>query len=192
MRVRDPESKKRQLLDAALIEFAATGLIGTKVEAIARRAQCSAGLVYTYFGSKEALFDAVLVDITKRTVDQTPINPEDLPGYAVHLYDGMVEHPKVERFVAWYQLERDASPTPDVDAAIAAATSEKIALVAAAQEAGKVSARVGAAELVLSVQAIARMWSTTPVAVVDAVEAQTRSSRREMVRSAVTALVAPH
>lgn len=189
MRVREPEAKKRRLLDAALIEFSATGLVGTRVEAIARTAQCSAGLVYTYFGSKEALFDAVLADIAERTVDEVPITVTDLPGYAARLYDMAVEHPQVERFVAWYQLERGHSAS--ADNAVRDATTAKIHEVKRAQRAGTLPSRLGAAELVLAVQAIARMWATQPSDLVAAVEpTHNHEVRRKAVRAAVKALVA--
>jgi AcrR family transcriptional regulator len=191
VRVRDPESKKRSLLDAALTEFAARGLTATKVEAIGERAQCSTGLVYTYFGSKEGLFDAVLVDLTERTLDNVPIDPADLPGYAVALYDAATDEPEIERFVAWYQLERPADSGSPAMAAVQRSTQDKIAAVAAAQSAGTLSCRLTAAELVLSVQAVARMWSTSPDAVASAVEATgDREARRRMIHSAVALLVA--
>jgi AcrR family transcriptional regulator len=187
MVVRDPAAKQRQLLDSALIEFAAKGLVGTRTEDIAARAGCSAGLVYTYFGSKEGLFDAVLDDITARTVELTPITPEDLPGYAVRLYEASVQAPEVGRFVGWYQLQRSADE--DRRHSVEDAVREKIAAVAAAQQAGLVTTRMSAGELVLAVQTIARMWSTQPDEVISAVGREERS-RREAVRTAVARLVA--
>jgi AcrR family transcriptional regulator len=186
VRVRDPDSKKRRLLDSALAEFAASGLAGTRTDAIAERAQCSAGLVYTYFGSKEGLFDAVLDDITARTVELMPITPDDLPGYAVRLYEAGAAAPEVERFVAWYQLERDNGG--GWRAPVADAMREKVAEVAAAQEAGVISSRLTAAELVLTVQAIARMWLTQPKELVAVTDGGNRD-RRDTVRAAVEALI---
>ncbi|MEW2548813.1 TetR family transcriptional regulator [Streptomyces sp. NPDC047002] len=188
MAIRDPESKKRSLLDAALSEFAANGLVGTRADAIAARAGCSTGLVYTYFGSKEGLFDAVLDDITERTVELMPITADDLPGYAVRLYEAGTASPEVDRFVAWYELERDGDR--EGRESVADAMREKIAEVAAAQQAGRVSARLGAAELVLAVQTIARMWATPPSDVV-AAAGVSEAARREAVRTAVETLTAP-
>lgn len=187
MVVRDPEAKKRQLLDSALVEFAAKGLVGTRTEDIAARAGCSAGLLYTYFGSKEGLFDAVLDDITARTVELIPITPEDLPGYAVRLYDAGAQAPEVDRFVGWYQLQ--SSPDASRRSLVADAVREKIAAVAAAQAAGLITDRMSAGELVLAVQTISRMWATQPDEIVSAAGGDA-DSRREAVRTAVERLVA--
>ncbi|AOS63758.1 TetR/AcrR family transcriptional regulator [Actinoalloteichus hymeniacidonis] len=190
MRVRDPESKKRRLLDAALAEFAERGLSGARIDRIAHRARCSAGLVYTYFGSKEDLFDAVLDDITARTVDQAPIDPQDLPGYAVRLYDLSAANPEVERFVSWYQLERASGG--DTDSTVTAAMRQKIDAVAAAQVDGTISSRLDPAELVLAVQSISRMWFTQPGESLDAVEPHgDHAARRKTIRDIVSALVDP-
>lgn len=186
--MRDPESKKRQLLDAALAEFAERGLAGARIGPLAERAQCSAGLVYTYFGSKEGLFDAVLDEITRSTVDQVPLTPADLPGYAVKLYDATTARPEVERFVSWYQLER--TPRGGADGPVTEAMRGKIAAVRAAQAAGAITSRLEAAQLVLAVQSIARMWFTQPRESLDAVEpAGDHDVRREAIRNVVSVLV---
>ncbi|MDO4630890.1 MAG: TetR family transcriptional regulator [Corynebacterium sp.] len=187
MRVRDPEAKKRQLLGAALTEFAAKGLAGSRIDAIATRANVSAGLVYTYFGSKEALFDAVLDDITATTINQIPIDANDLPGYAVRLHDMQTANPEIERFVAWYQLERDVVGERD---AVADAMAGKIEAVEAAQKAGTLPAHISASQLVLGVQAIAGMWQTEHNDVCRAIEGcNDEEARREAVRTLVSALI---
>ena len=48
MRTRDPETKRRLLLEAALEEFAAYGVAGARVDRLAKRAGISAGLVYSF------------------------------------------------------------------------------------------------------------------------------------------------
>ncbi|MFF8772181.1 TetR family transcriptional regulator [Kitasatospora sp. NPDC015120] len=184
--VRDPESKKRSLLDAALVEFAAKGIVSTRTEDIAARAGCSTGLVYTYFGSKEGLFDAVLDDIAERTAESMPITPEDLPGYAVRLYDLGIASPEIDRFIAWHQL-RDGGGA-NLRESFERASREKVELVAAALDAGTISSRLGAGELVLAVQTIARMWATQPREITKAIGGDERS-RREAVRTAVEALL---
>ncbi|OBI15763.1 TetR family transcriptional regulator [Mycobacterium sp. E2327] len=61
---RKPRSVRRaEILDAAAVEFAETGLAGTRLEAIAARAGLSHPRVVQVFGSKRALFLAV-VDVT--------------------------------------------------------------------------------------------------------------------------------
>jgi len=57
----DAESASRErLLQAALLEFAAEGLRGARVDAIARRAKINKQLIYYHFGDKDSLYLAVL------------------------------------------------------------------------------------------------------------------------------------
>ncbi|MEU8263775.1 TetR/AcrR family transcriptional regulator [Micromonospora sp. NPDC048999] len=48
------------LLDAAAEEFARTGLHGTRVQAIVKRAGVNERMIYHHFGSKEGLYAAVI------------------------------------------------------------------------------------------------------------------------------------
>jgi TetR/AcrR family transcriptional regulator len=65
-RPRDAARTRRQILDAAAIEFAAKGLDGARVDEIALRAATNKRMIYYYFGSKEALFTAVLEELYLR------------------------------------------------------------------------------------------------------------------------------
>ncbi|KVK91062.1 TetR/AcrR family transcriptional regulator [Burkholderia sp. MSMB1498] len=49
-----------QILDAALAEFSASGFVGARIDDIAARAGMSKGGVYTHFGSKDEIFEALL------------------------------------------------------------------------------------------------------------------------------------
>ncbi|MFY0408397.1 TetR family transcriptional regulator [Solicola sp. PLA-1-18] len=164
---RDPEDKKSRLLDSALTAFAAKGLAGARVDEIAGAAACSVGLVYSHFGSKEALFDAVLDHVTQQVITQTAIKPSNLGEYASQLYEDAATHPEIGRFAAWHQLERRPGAVRD---AVALATQHDISAIQAAQEAGEISDRVPAGELLVAIQAIARMWLTLPAEVVEAAE----------------------
>lgn len=53
---------KAKILRAARDEFCENGLNGARVDAIAERARANKRLLYHYFGNKEALYAAVLVD----------------------------------------------------------------------------------------------------------------------------------
>jgi AcrR family transcriptional regulator len=53
------EDKQRQILDAAVRVFAAQGYESSRVGDIAKEAGVAYGLVYHYFGSKEAVLEAV-------------------------------------------------------------------------------------------------------------------------------------
>jgi TetR/AcrR family transcriptional regulator, fatty acid metabolism regulator protein len=53
------EERRRQILDAAVRAFARKGYHGCRVSDVAREAGVAYGLVYHYYGSKEALLDAI-------------------------------------------------------------------------------------------------------------------------------------
>ncbi|MGI4943118.1 MAG: TetR/AcrR family transcriptional regulator [Janthinobacterium lividum] len=56
----DPERTRQAILAAARDEFAAHGLSGARVDAIAARTGAAKRMIYYYFGSKEGLYLAVL------------------------------------------------------------------------------------------------------------------------------------
>jgi AcrR family transcriptional regulator len=57
---RDPERTRAAILAAATEEFAANGLTGARVDAIASRARVNKRMIYHYFGDKDGLYLAVL------------------------------------------------------------------------------------------------------------------------------------
>jgi len=59
-RQRRKEARPAELLAAALELFVEKGFAGTRLEDVAARAGVSKGTLYLYFGSKEALFKAVI------------------------------------------------------------------------------------------------------------------------------------
>jgi AcrR family transcriptional regulator len=62
VRPRDAERTKATILKAARDEFCEEGFNGARVDAIADRAKANKRLLYHYFGNKEALYQAVLLD----------------------------------------------------------------------------------------------------------------------------------
>ena len=57
----EPRERREQILEAAFEEFAAEGFRGATIKRIAQRARLkSQALIYWYFDTKEALFEAVL------------------------------------------------------------------------------------------------------------------------------------
>jgi AcrR family transcriptional regulator len=61
-RTRDAERTKAEILKAAREEFCEQGFNGARVDSIAARAKANKRLLYHYFGNKEALYSAVLLD----------------------------------------------------------------------------------------------------------------------------------
>jgi AcrR family transcriptional regulator len=60
---RDPVATKKRILDAAVVEFAAKGFNGARVENIAKRAEANMRLLYHYFNDKEQLYIAVIEEV---------------------------------------------------------------------------------------------------------------------------------
>ena len=54
------EERQKQILEAAVIEFARHGFHATRMEDIARTAGISKGAVYLYYKSKDAIITALL------------------------------------------------------------------------------------------------------------------------------------
>jgi AcrR family transcriptional regulator len=63
-------TRRRQLLDAAVVLMGRTGFHQMSMQALADEAQVSVGLFYTYFGSKEDILFAAIVDILEAFRDQ--------------------------------------------------------------------------------------------------------------------------
>lgn len=186
MATRNPDDKRRRLLEAGLAEFAAHGIAGARIDRIAKAADCSAGLVYMYFGSKDELFGAVVGWLIERTIEEAPITPDDLPGYAGRLFDAYEDHPEVTRFLAWQRLE--GGPVPERDLVVASTTS-KIALIADAQKRGMVPARFDPADLLGLVIQLAALWNAATPQFSGMLGTFSRAERRALVTDSVAALL---
>ena len=67
------QRRRRQILDAATEVMSRTGFHATAMQAVAERAGISVGLIYQYFGNKDDLLLAVIVDILEDFRDQVPV-----------------------------------------------------------------------------------------------------------------------
>jgi AcrR family transcriptional regulator len=185
VRIRDPEAKKQQLLDAALAEFAEYGLAGARVDRLAQRAGISPGLVYSFHKGKAELFDAVFDHIVDLTVATVPIDADRLPEYAGLLHDAAAGHPEVLRFVTWYHLERGEAAQR---AAVAASMGAKVAAIEEAQARGTVAGDRPAAQVLVLVLTLANMFHQHGE---DALHLVPEAERRALVVDAVARLVTP-
>lgn len=154
---RDGEASRRRLLDAATEEFAEHGLAGARVDRIAAASGVNKAQMYGWFGSKDGLFDAVFDDQLHRIVDTVPFTPEDLPDYAVRLYDSYLAAPELIRLTSWNRLER--VPAGDLLAGHGALTQPKRDGIVRAQEAGSVVGGVRADDVYALVIGLAGSWS---------------------------------
>jgi AcrR family transcriptional regulator len=148
---RDSEATKRRLLDAAADEFAERGIAGARVDRIAAAAGANKALIYSYFGNKDDLFDAVFNALVVDTVHDVPIDVDDLPAYAGRLFDRNLRHPHALRLAIWRSLERGTA-VPD---AVADANRGKVAAIAAAQRDGRIGDRFPAGDLMVMITGLA-------------------------------------
>ncbi|MGX1806566.1 TetR/AcrR family transcriptional regulator [Nocardia sp. NPDC055321] len=180
---RDAAATRRRILDAATAEFAAFGLAGARTARIAEAARSNPRMLYAYYGSKNALFAAVLNHHAAAHMT-IPFDAEDLPRYALHLFDHYRAAPHLARLLLWQSLERpdlaNASPT------LRAATEHRIAAIEYAQSTGHVTLAVPAASLLDQIHTLARAdvtESTLPF--------QRTADQRHELAFAVAALVDP-
>ena len=103
---RDPARTRSKILDAATVEFARYGLGGARVDRIAARAGANKRMLYYYFGSKEALFLAVLEESyahirnAERELDLEHRDPrEALKRLVEFTWRYYLEHPEFMTFL---------------------------------------------------------------------------------------------
>ncbi|MGZ6617134.1 MAG: TetR family transcriptional regulator [Solirubrobacteraceae bacterium] len=185
---RDAQATKERLLKAAADEFGAYGIAGARVDRIAQAAQSNKAQIYHYFESKDKLFDAVFDELVVTTVNDVPLDPDNLPGYAGRLFDYHHRHPAVLRLSTWHQLERGTTdPLPQT---VADAERAKIAALATAQDEGRLSKRFEAADLLALVVHLSTLGATT-YATTAPDNPQAIRRRRRAVIEAVARVVQP-
>jgi AcrR family transcriptional regulator len=188
---RDAEATKQRIFEAARSEFAARGAAGGRIDRIASAASANKQLIYAYFGSKQALFDAVVSETVTRFLDEVPFDAENLPEFAVAAYDFFMDQPDILRLGAWHTLEPEAREReiPVIEKAVA----HQMKAIKRAQEAGIVAKTFGAQELLAMVTGIARAWAVAApeIAHLTGDNARIRARQRAAVREAVRRLVEP-
>ena len=187
--VRDAEATRQRLLDAATEEFAARGIAGARVDRIAHAAGANKAQIYHYFGSKDALFEAVFDRVVEATLRETPIDPTDLPEYAGRLFDRYQRHPEIQRLATWYRLER--SDGTDPIEAIVASNAAKVKAIAEAQRAGRLTTRFEPAVLLGLVLTLSGTWSSMTPEYTGLTRRLSVAKRRQAIVDAVAALLAP-
>jgi AcrR family transcriptional regulator len=125
----DANETRRRILAAATAEFADYGIAGARVDRIAVTTPINKSQIYSYFGSKDKLFDAVFDGRVNADVDTVPFDADDLPGYAARLYDLYIGDPCLVRLLSWARLERTPSGAlfghlPDRDADVLQAITD--------------------------------------------------------------------
>jgi len=112
-RTNDPARTTADIIEVATREFADKGLAGARIDAIADAMRTSKRMIYYYFGSKEALYIAVLEEAYRRMraieaelhLDDLP--PEDaLRKLTGHTVDYQLAHPEFIRLVMTENIHR--------------------------------------------------------------------------------------
>jgi AcrR family transcriptional regulator len=178
---------RRRLLEAATAEFAERGIAGARTDRIAAVAGCNKALIFHYFTSKDALFDAVFNAVVVEPVCNEPIDAENLPEYAGRVYDSYIANPARARLATWYQLER--AGTGILLEAITRNVQEKVTAIAEAQESGHVPSHLAPIDLLAVVLHMAMLWSSIGPEL-EALSDKDTSHRRQVVVDAVAALLA--
>ncbi|MFT4021540.1 MAG: TetR/AcrR family transcriptional regulator [Acinetobacter sp.] len=65
-----PEIRRKQILDAALIEFSSLGYTAASISKIAQRAEMSKANLYVHFANKEEIFETLLTHVLVPPTDQ--------------------------------------------------------------------------------------------------------------------------
>jgi AcrR family transcriptional regulator len=179
-----------RILDAATAEFAQHGFSGARIERITSAARTNKAQLYGYFGTKDELFDAVLAASFRQIIDLATIDANDLPGWAVRLYDEYLAHPDIIRLATWSRLER--SPRGHLVAEAERQDGDKLAAIAAAQQSGAVVPG-DPFDVMAMVIGMSMAWS--PVSNVYAAHSDEDPAehrrRREFLREAVRRTVTP-
>lgn len=179
---------RARIIEAATAEFAEHGLAGARVERIVDAARTNKAQLYTYFGSKERLFEAIFGASLDRIVEVVPIDSSDLADWAVRLYDEYLQRPDLIRLATWTRLER--RPTGHLVEDAERRDDAKLRFIAQGQAEGRIRAG-DPFDLMALVIAMSMAWS--PVSTVYAATGEeaeeVHRARRELLRAAVTAAV---
>jgi AcrR family transcriptional regulator len=184
--IRDANATKARILEAATVEFADHGLAGARVDRLAARAGANKERIYANFGSKEALFDATVAANIEELLDTVPFDAEDLPGYAVRMFDFTLAHPQLVRLALWHGLERPGllERLPQS----VESTIRKVELLTAAQQAGLVDRALAPERLITVVLGLVYSGLLLAPPGDDAAEV---AAQRESLRVAVDRLTSP-
>jgi AcrR family transcriptional regulator len=107
------EETRRDIIDAAMKEFAEKGLIGARVDDIAARTRTTKPMIYYHFGSKEKLYATVMEEAYGGVRRQEQgLHLDDLPPESAMqrlvevTFDHHAAHPEHVRLVCVENMER--------------------------------------------------------------------------------------
>lgn len=110
---RNPDRTRRRLLRAAIKLFAQQGFHAVSVDAIVDLAKVNKRMVYHYFGSKDALFEAALVEVDGRieSIEFHAVGlgrdpAEKLARLWESYFAFLDDEPEFTRLLQWENLEK--------------------------------------------------------------------------------------
>lgn len=152
--------REEQILDVASRVFGTSGFAGTGIHEIASQAGISKPLIYTYFGSKEGLFEACLVrggNLIADDVDRTANSGEIGVARALVTLDGVFAMLEGRPWIWRLFFDPTRPQTPSVEAIIERYTGR---MTTRAEEGiAELMAHVGNSDP-LDHSALAAVWSS--------------------------------
>ncbi|MSU51610.1 MAG: TetR/AcrR family transcriptional regulator [Opitutus sp.] len=110
---RNPDRTRRRILQAAIRLFATHGFHAVSVDQIVGQARVNKRMVYHYFGSKDALFEAALSEVYKRieeiefhAVERGRSPREKLSRLLESYFEFLDQEPEFTRLLQWENLEK--------------------------------------------------------------------------------------
>lgn len=110
---RNPDRTRRRILQSAVRLFARHGFHAVSVDEIVAQAKVNKRMVYHYFGSKDALFEAALSEVYKRieaiefhAVERGRTPREKLSRLLESYFEFLDAEPEFTRLLQWENLEK--------------------------------------------------------------------------------------
>ncbi len=110
---RNPDRTRRRILQAAIRLFASHGFHAVSVDQIVGKARVNKRMVYHYFGSKDALFEAALSEVYQRiesiefhAVERGRSPREKLSRLLESYFEFLDHEPEFTRLLQWENLEK--------------------------------------------------------------------------------------
>jgi AcrR family transcriptional regulator len=104
----DTARTRAALLTAATAEFSEFGFSGARIERISLRAEVNRERLYSYFGNKQKLFEAVLAAALTSRFESIAVEGTGaaaIGDFAGNYFDAVQNDPSLARLIMWEALE---------------------------------------------------------------------------------------
>lgn len=192
-----PETRRRQVLDAAVAVFSEEGFHGASMDAVAARAGVSKPLVYAHGGSKDELFAACLhreADRLLRSVQSAAGGADEAPLVRLRRALRAFFHALTTRRAGWTVLYRQALTGPfagEVDTLRRRIVEQAADLVARGLDVPRPVALPYAHTLVGAAEGLADWWLTSDTGLTDTGLTDTGTDPADALAETLVAVVGP-